>query len=95
MVVVDSDVKPIINRTQPRKIFKFTKADWTKVRQDTLCFTTDFMANFNQHSVHDNWSAFKHHVNTMLNKHVPAKTLNGNPTTTVVKTTAQETDQEL
>ena len=52
MVVVDSDVKPTINRKQPRKIFKFSKADWTKVSQDTVFY----------HRLHDNWSA----LNTML-----------------------------
>ena len=33
MIVVDADIKPVINQKKPRKVITFRKADWDKAKQ--------------------------------------------------------------
>ena len=78
MIVVDSD----INQEKPRKVFTIRKADWDKAKQDTIVFADTFRKESPTRSisVHENWTIFKDHLETVLNNYVPSRTINGKPT---------------
>jgi len=42
-IVADLDFKSAYVKKKPRNIFIFSKADWVKMREDTLKFATDFL----------------------------------------------------
>ena len=78
MVVVESDVKKLkkIKKEPPRKIFHFTKADWTQIKAETAQFTDTFLEKSNQRTIDENWNNFKQHIDSLLTR-IPSKTISG------------------
>lgn len=72
-IVVDSDIRPKHNSAPPRKVFKFHKADWDAMKQETKTFQDRYKEEEDQRSTNKNWLEIKSHLNQMLDKHCPWK----------------------
>lgn len=73
MIVVDSVIKPVINRKKPRKINQFSKADWDTAKSDTIKFAQDYATSSPNRTIHQNWKSLKDHIFTTMDSHVPSK----------------------
>ena len=54
IIIVDSDVKPQISKTPPRKVYKWHKADLEALQRDAALFRDRYMASADDKSVVDN-----------------------------------------
>jgi len=78
IIVTDSIIKPVIQKKQPRTIYKFSKANWEDAKKDTATFTASFIDN-NTNDVHTNWDTLKDHLNNIISTHVPSRKSSGKP----------------
>ena len=60
MIVVDSTIKPVIQKKPPRKIFQYSKANWDKAKEDACTFNENFLASdWKDWSVDQNRTLFR------------------------------------
>ncbi len=71
--VADCDLKPSINKKQPRKLFQFHRANWDSIRAATLTFAENFLAEYKDRSVDMNWRMFVDHIKSSMDKFIPSK----------------------
>jgi hypothetical protein len=73
-VIVDTCLRPSINKKVRRKIFKYTDENLDAVKQDLLSYSVQFLDSLpDSRSVEENWNHFKSHLNKIIEKHVPSK----------------------
>ena len=70
-VVVDTVLKPVTSKKAPRKIYKWSKAHWDKMRFDTQAFTNEAL-DCTSLTVQELYGSFIKHMKTMLNLYVPS-----------------------
>ncbi len=73
IVVADSDIKPQHNKKPPRKIHLFSKADWSKLKEDTLKFQQSYLETEGNKDVEECWQDIKSYLNSMLESSIPSK----------------------
>jgi len=73
MLVIDQDIKPVVIKSPPRKIYKYSKADWPAMKVETASFSNQFAQDWQQHSVDGNWDRFKEHMFSIMNKFIPSR----------------------
>ena len=72
-VFVCSSLKPEIHKKPSRKIFLYSKADLDGLRSDLGDYVTEYMKCCDERSVEDNWTDFKTHLFSSMEKHIPSK----------------------
>ena len=73
IVLADCDLKtPITNKPQ-RRIYRWSKADWLKIKGLTTTFAESFLALANSRSVNDNYVVFKKFMEGLLKTDIPSK----------------------
>ena len=74
IVLADCDLKtPITNKPQ-RRVYRWSKADWLKIKGLTTTFTESFLALVaNSRSVNDNYVVFKKFMEGLLKTDIPSK----------------------
>ncbi len=75
MIVIDSDIKPVVSKHKPKMILRYKKADWKQAKKDTTEFTAKFMENFDNYNVQQNWTFFKEDIISTITKNIPRKVL--------------------
>ena len=73
MVVVDTHLSLNINRKIPRKINQWSKADWDKIKSDTVNYQEEFIKDAESRTVDQNYKAFQDFIMSIINKYVPQK----------------------
>ena len=73
IVIVDSDIRARINKSKPRKVFRFKDADWNMIREDATELNENLLTDFDKNSVDENWEKFKVGIMDIAEKHVPSK----------------------
>ena len=63
-IVADSDIIPTYNKKTQRKYFVSAHAKWTKIKQDVVTFTEEFLISYMDNSVNDNLINIKDCINT-------------------------------
>ena len=76
-IVADSDIIPAYNKKKPRKLFVWSQAKWSKIKEDVSFFTENFLNTYNDFSVNENWNRIKCCINDSLTYHVPVKISSG------------------
>ncbi len=74
--VADCDIKPSHNKKQPRKIYKYKKANWDQMRKDALDFHEEYLKECEERSVNANWKDFTKFVFKMMDLNIPCTTTN-------------------
>ena len=79
IIVTDLDTKPYYQKSIPRKIYKWAKADWEQVYKDLepLTSTIQKMAD-DRTNINTMWNTFKQHLFSCLDKHIPSKVIKSN-----------------
>ena len=73
IVLADCDLKtPITNKPQ-RRVYRWSKADWLKIKGLTTTFAESFLALANSRSVNDNYVVFKKFMEGLLKTDIPSK----------------------
>ena len=70
-VFVCSSLK--IHKKPSRKIFLYSKADLDGLRSDLGDYVTDYLKWCDERSVEDNWTDFKTHLFSSMEKYIPSK----------------------
>ena len=73
-ILVDSDIVPAYSKKKPRKTFVFSKANWSKMKEDASTFVTSFLEALLETSVDENWEKIKGHLTSSMAKHIPSRT---------------------
>ena len=73
-MLVDSDIVPAYSKKKPRKTFVFSKANWSKMKEDPSTFVTSFLEALPETSVDENWEKIKGHLTSSMAKHIPSRT---------------------
>ena len=63
---------PITNKPQ-RRVYRWSKADWLKIKGLTTTFAESFLALANSRSVNDNYVVFKKFMEGLLKTDIPSK----------------------
>ena len=71
IIVVDSDVKPQVSKTPPRKVYKWHRADLDALRRDAARFRDSYMASADNRSVVENEAEISAELQRMMDAHVP------------------------
>jgi hypothetical protein len=76
MVVTDIDILPCYARQKPRKIYMYSKADWTNIYKDaeTLSNNIKNMEATQSTTVEELWSTFKQGISETMISNIPSKT---------------------
>ena len=72
VVVVDMALKAVINKKPQRRIPLWSKADWDKIKSDTMNFSNNFTNTSADRSPEENWALFKDHIKTVQSS-IPSK----------------------
>ena len=76
ITLTDFTIRPHYQKTKSRKIYNFSKADWTKLREDCKSLANEIIAKYNNGCGMDElWAFFKTNLIQCINKHVPSKTI--------------------
>ena len=75
IVLADCNIKPTINKRAPRFIHQWRKADWEKLKSETITFGENFIAGAASRSVSENYQLFKQYIQDTINKYVPKRLL--------------------
>jgi hypothetical protein len=71
MCVIDTDLKAKINKSHPRKIFQFNKAEWDTIRKEAEILNQHLISHF-ANDINENWVNFKSRLDTIITKNVPS-----------------------
>ena len=72
-IIVDSNIRPVFIKSKPRSYHLFSKADWTKMKEDINSFSPKFLNSVNDKSVNENWTEIKTVIQNTIKKHVPER----------------------
>ena len=75
IVLADCNIKPTINKHAPRFIHQWRKADWEKLKSETITFGENFIAVAASRFVSENYQLFKQYIQDTINKYVPKRHL--------------------
>ena len=75
IVLADCDIKPTRNKRTPRYIHQWRKADWEKLKSETVAFRNNFLEESSSRSVSETYTTFKKFIQTIINKHIPKRLL--------------------
>ena len=77
-IIFDINLKPSLNRKQPRKVFIFKKGNMGAVRNDLKkCFDVHIATEAPFKSVDENYQFFKSSINDSIRNHIPQKNISG------------------
>ena len=77
-IIFDINLKPSLNRKQPRKVFIFRKGNIEAVRNDLKkCFEEHIATEAPFKSVDENYQFFKSTINDSITNHIPQKNISG------------------
>ncbi len=73
IILVDGDIIAKVNKKPPRKIQKFHKGNWDKMKVETQEFKHSFMDQYQNRSPDENYKKLKSHLNNITEKYVPSQ----------------------
>ena len=74
IIAAHCDIRARHTRKAPRKIHMFSKADWTKLKEESKIFCDDFLQRHVDRSVEENYSPLKQHLTDIIKKYIPSRT---------------------
>jgi hypothetical protein len=76
---VSLNTKPKINKSKPRKVYSYCKADWDSIRNDLAEISSDFDdICLDMVDVNDMWTDLKCRINKTVDKNIPSKVITPN-----------------
>ena len=73
IVLADCNLKTPITKKPQRRVYRWSKADWLKIKGLTTTFAESFLALANSKSVNDNYVIFKKFMEGLLKTDIPSK----------------------
>ncbi len=71
---VTINIKPKINKSKPRKVFMYRKANWSAIKEDLADISGDFEdVCLDMVSVDELWNDFKTRINDTVERNIPSK----------------------
>ena len=79
--LVTISTRPKINKSNPRKVFLYHRANYTKLREDMSSISEDFQSkDLDSISVNELWNEFCERVNNSMDANIPSKTVSSRNT---------------
>ena len=76
-VFIESSLRPMKKISSPRRVYKYHKADYDNFRKDFLKFSEEFVEQVSTMDIQTMWNKFKTTIHTLMEKHIPHKTIRG------------------
>ncbi len=73
IILADCELKPVINKKPPRKIQSWSKANWSKIREECSKFANDFKESYLSRSPDENYKEFTSFIDKVIDKYVPSR----------------------
>ena len=75
VVLADCDIRAASARKQPRSVFKWGKADWSKIKEDLAAFRDRFIPAYKSRSVEENYNCLMDQISLSIKSFIPTKLL--------------------
>ena len=73
--MVDSLIKPLVNKSVPKKVYQFHKGNLADLNYELSMFKTKFLTNCEAKSVEDLWNSYHSEMMLLQEKLIPPKTV--------------------
>ena len=71
-VIIDHSIKAKIDKSTPRTIYKYSKANWEKLHEELYNILDGYMStNPDSQSINTNWTSIKRAITSVTEKHIP------------------------
>ena len=80
IVLADCDLRATINKKPPRKVYRWSKADWQLIKEQTVIFAKQFLALAQTRTVKENYTVFIKYMEGILAVNIPSKLSNSRHT---------------
>ena len=74
-ILVDSLIKPLVNKSVPRKVYQFHKGNLADLNYELSKFKTKFLTNCEAKSVEDLWNSYHSEMMLLQEKFIPSKSV--------------------
>ena len=74
-IMVDSLIKPLVNKSVPRKVYQFHKGNLADLNYELSKFKTKFLTNCEAKSVEDLWNSYHSEMMLLQEKFIPSKSV--------------------
>ena len=75
VVLADCDIRAASARKQPRSVFKWDKADWSKIKKDLAALRDSFIPAYGSRSVEENHNCLMDQISLSMKSFIPTKLL--------------------
>ena len=75
MIVTDTDIWPVFNKSPPRKVPLYKSADWNLINEKAELFKENYLLSCKSSSVETNWKKIKLFVQNIMENYITHKTL--------------------
>ncbi len=74
-ILVDSLIKPVVNKVLSRKVFQFRKGNLDGLNSELAKFKTDFLADSDTKSVDELWNCYHTEIMALQEKFIPSRNM--------------------
>ena len=74
-IMVDSLIKPMVNKLQSRKVYQYHKGDWDSIKAGLSSFTPKFLSDCQNMNVDEMWNSFHSKMMSLREMYIPSKTV--------------------
>jgi len=79
IIITDTDIKPYYHKSNPRKVYIWSRANWEDMNKDLDKLAILIRNKIqNNEKVNEVWLTFKQHLFASLDKHIPSKFVKSN-----------------
>ena len=77
MIVTDTDIQPVRNKSPPRNVPLYKNADWNLINEKAELLKENYLLSCNSSSVETNWKKIKIVVQNIMESYIPHEALTG------------------
>ena len=74
-IMVDSLIKPMVNKLQSRKVYQYHKGDWDSIKAGLTSFAPKFRSDCQKMNIDEMWNSFHSKMMSLRETYIPSKTV--------------------
>jgi hypothetical protein len=73
IILTDCEIRAHIARKEPRRVYRYSRANWEEIHSKTREFQREFLSNLNFRTPDENFDLLKTHISKTVDQFVPSK----------------------
>ena len=74
-IMVDSLIKPMVNKLQSRKVYQYHKGDWDSIKAGLTSFAPKFRSDCQKMNIDEMWNSFHSKMMSLRETYISSKTV--------------------